>query len=398
LFKMLKGNLMIAGRISVVRWKYILIAALLCLAVALPLHAEEAEDEVKIGNNAATQVDKESKFITDPVLVQRVQAIGKAVADVANTKEVPAAYGSSKVAKFNYSFKILDDKEINAFSLPGGHVYINKGLLDYVQSDDELAGVMAHEVAHAAHHHAMHLIKTQQQQMLGVGVAVLASILAGAKGGDMAGIAYMANLINIAKMSDYGKEAEFDADRTAVAFMAGTKYNPVGMLTFMERLARDEIRKPEVNYGIFANHPPSRLRASAILKEVKALGLPINRRLVTKYVKVEVKSVKLESGESLSEVWVGDTKIVRLADIGKTKSLDRADELADRLGDLLDAGAGMKDVRMGPGGTSVILMGTTFYTPTADDAALAGQCISKLADSVAKALQMVFHKEKIQSL
>jgi hypothetical protein len=394
------GNLMIGCRIGAVHtrvWRSILIAVLLCLAISVPLCADEIDDEANIGKNAAVQVDKESKFITDPALVQRVQSIGKAVADVATTKEISAAYGSSKVAKFQYSFKIVDDKEINAFSLPGGYIYINKGLLDYVQSDDELAGVIAHEAAHAAHHHAMQLVKTQQQQMLGVGIAVLASMLAGAKGGDMAGIAYMANLINIAKMSDYGKEAEFDADRTAVNFMAGTKYNPVGMLTFMERLARDEVRKPEVNYGIFSDHPTSRLRVSAILKEVLALGLPINRRLVTKYVKVEVRPAKLENGESLSEVWVGDTKIVRLANVDTSKSLDRADDLADKLGDMLDAGAGMKDVRMGTDGTSVMLMGKTFYAPTADDAALAGQSVGKLAEAVNKALQMVFFKEKIQS-
>lgn len=184
--------------------------------------------------------------------------------------KVKPSYGNSNPTNFQYSFKIIDDKDVNAFALPGGFVYINKGLLEYVQSDDELAAVIAHEVAHVEHHHAMQLNKAQQKAMLGMMAAILAGKAAGMEVSDAVMIA---NLINTARMSGYGQKAELDADRTAVGYLAATKFNPTGMLTFMERLARDEGRKPSINWGIFATHPPAYLRAREITAELEARGL-----------------------------------------------------------------------------------------------------------------------------
>src|SRR5262249_439382 len=110
------------------------------------------DPEVKVGRDSAAETEKEVKFITEPAIVERVNRIGQEIAAIANSTEIPATWGDPKVKKFNYSFRVVDDKDVNAFSLPGGFIYVNKGLLDYVHSDDELAGVLAHEVAHAAHH------------------------------------------------------------------------------------------------------------------------------------------------------------------------------------------------------------------------------------------------------
>ena len=181
----------------------LLLSVFACLAV--PAYSvTEAEEEIQMGKTSALEVAKEYKFIDDPALVKRLETVGNPIAKVAREKEVPATYGKSTVAKFDYTFKIIDDKEVNAFALPGGYVYVNKGLVDYVHSDDELAGVIAHEIAHAAHHHIMQLIKAQQKENTALALAVLVGVAVGAKGESLENIAYALTLIRIARMSAYG--------------------------------------------------------------------------------------------------------------------------------------------------------------------------------------------------
>ena len=370
-----------------------LVSCLLLCPTFVAYAADDFAEEVKIGKEAADQVAKEEKFIEDPALVARVETIGNALAKIAVEKEIPATYGNSTVAKFNYSFKVVDDPDVNAFSLPGGFIYVNKGLLDYVQSDDELAGVIAHEIAHASHHHGMQLIKAQQKQMLGVAAAILATAALGGKNNDVGDIAYVATLITTAKMSSYGQKAENDADRTAVEYLVGTPYNPVGMLTFMEQLARDEIRKPQVNWGIFATHPASQQRAREIIDALEKQGITINRRQVTKYMRVEVKPIEESKAAS---VWVADTEIVRLADSGGEKASARAERVSDMLGSMLLAGARLQDVKVGGGNQYVIVMGQVLITPTEEDATLAGKPVAEVTTSAANALRRALLQELLE--
>ena len=359
----------------------------------LPAYAaDDLEEEVRIGKEAADLVAKESKFADDPALVQRVEAIGNAIAKVAVETEVPAAYGKPTLAKFSYSFKIVEDKDINAFALPGGFVYVNTALLDFVHSDDELAAVVAHEIAHVAHHHAMQSLKVQQRQMLGLAAAVLVGAVAGASSENLGNIAYVASLINMARLSDYGQKAEFDADNTAVAYLAETNYNPVGMLTFMERLAREEIRKPRRNLGILATHPPSHKRACVIIEELNKRAIPINRRLVTNYLRVEVKPI--ENSQAYS-VWLSDIEVVRLADSGGGTAATRANRIADDLGNMLLAGARIRDVKVGGGGQYVVMMDKVLIAPTPEDAELAGASVSEVVTSAVNAIKKALFQERL---
>lgn len=371
----------------------VLFAACLVACTAFPAYpADDPEDEVKIGKKAAEEVAKESEFVEDPALMKRVESIGNAIAKIANEKEIPASYGKSTITKFDYSFKIIEDKDVNAFALPGGFVYVNKGLLDYVQSDDELAGVIAHEIAHVSHHHAIQSMKAQQKEMTKVILAVLVGAAAGAGMHESLDLAYALNLIAIAKLNGYGQKAESDADRTAVAYMADSKYSPVGMLTFMERLARDEIRKPQVNYGIFTTHPPSHKRAHEMIDEIQKRGITVNRRQVTKYVQVEVKPIE---DLKASAVWIGDTEVIRLADSGGERAAARAERVADKLSSLLLAGARLLDVKLGGGGRYVVLMGEILVAPTPEDAELAGTSVTEVTTSVANAIKKALLKEML---
>lgn len=373
-----------------------LVFALLFAFTVLPVYAaDDFKEEIDMGKKGAEEVAKTSKFVTDEKAVKRVETIGNAIAKVAVEREVPATYGNSKVAPFKYTFQIIDDKEINAFSLPGGHIYVNKGLLDYVQSEDELAGVIAHEIAHSSHHHVIQLAKEQQKQMLTMAIAILAGAALG--GGDaVSEVAYGANLVTIAKMSAYGQNAERDADRTAVEYMTLAKYNPVGMLTFMERLARDEARRPYVDWGIFRTHPESYKRAALLVAQMEKNGIKVNRRLVTAFLKVTVKPDDEKNPKSY-EVQVADTPIIRIADADGRKAKDRAGEIAKALDAALLAGAQMRDVKMGITGKYVKIKNEIVIEPAQEDADLAGQTIQTLSGEAAKALRKVLWQEQLDA-
>jgi Zn-dependent protease with chaperone function len=374
-------------------------AALTCAVNQAKADEAETAKEVKLGQEAVDEIlkDKKTKLLTDPALVARIETIGNAIAKVANEKEVPARYGKSHVLKFKYTYRILDDKEINAFCLPGGFIFINKGLIDYAQSDDEIAGVLAHETTHAAHHHIVALMAEQQKQMIGLmGAAILGAAVGKGASGAVAVLA-TGQWLTLAKNCAYGQKAELDADHTGVVYLSYTKYNPVGMLTFMERLARDEERKPgfsshpEVT-NLYVDHPPSDVRARAIIDEIQGMGLPINRRLITAYASVVVKPIDKSQAYSLC---ISDTEIIRLADSdGKTAAV-RASRVASDLRDVLLSGAMYQDVKVSPDGGSVTIMRESVITPTKEDAALAGISVPEISRTAAAHIRQALMNELI---
>lgn len=373
--------------------RYLLFLPLILAGVLFGLPAAGAnqfEEAVKLGKAAAEQVEKESTVVTDPEVVERIEKIGKALSAVAKQTEVQATYGKPDLADFAYSFKAIEDNDINAFALPGGFVYVNTGLIESVHSDDELAGVIAHEIAHVAHHHSMQLLKTQQKELTTMALAMIVGAAVGANTADMGNLAMALNLVRIAKLSAYGQEAEFDADRTAVVYMSRSGFNPVGMLTFMERLASDAMRKPQRDAGIFATHPPSHKRAKQIVGEIERLGLPINRRLVTSYLRVQVRPIE---DPPCSAVYLGDEEIIRLADAHGERSAVRAEKVAERLSNAVLADARMHDVKIGGGNQFVTIMGKVLVAPNEVDAELAGMTIEELVSSSANAIRKALLKE-----
>lgn len=372
---------------------FALLLALILVTSPLGFCAAAVDEETEMGKTASVEVAKQYKFVEDKDMLLRLERVGNAIAAIAASKEIPATYGKPTLAKFTYSFKVIDDPEVNAFALPAGYIYVNKGLLDFIQSDDELAGVLSHEISHVAHHHLMQLIKAQQKQNTMLALAMLVGVTAGTKGESLGGLWQALTLIRIAQMSAYSQDAEYDADRTAVAYLTQTKYNPVGVLTSMERLAKEELRKPQVNYGIFNTHPASGARAKEIIAEMDKRGIPINRRMVTSYVSVQVKPVP---DTEASSVCIGDIEIARIADFNGQKSAILAERIAAELRAKLIAGAQMRDVRTDATGQSVVILGDTVFSPTPADAALAGKSIQALATDAANAVKRSLLKERLE--
>jgi Zn-dependent protease with chaperone function len=200
------------------------------------------DKEVQIGESIARQVEKEYKFVEDPLIQKRVEDIGKKIVSVCDRKDI------------DYHFKVLDDEEVNAVSLPGGFVYVNKGLIDKVANDDELAGVLAHEVGHIV---ARHSIK-KLQAMMAYSVLRMLSVAVPQAGqvGNAADVAFTEIMLG------YSREDELLADQLATRYTKLSGYNPRGMIDFLLRLQDINRRKPLRPKSYFKTHPyvPDRIR------------------------------------------------------------------------------------------------------------------------------------------
>lgn len=259
-------------------------AAIVCLTIllialgctTLPAASTQAREE-QLGRDYAKDVEQQAKLVQDTAITGRVDRIGQALAKIANETEVKADYGSSEIAKFHYTFKVVDDKDVNALSLPGGHIYVNSGLVEIAESDDEIAGVLAHEIAHASHHHMMQLIRKQSSVDRYVALITLAGILTNMKSKDLNNLLYGAQLLKTGKMSGYTIQAERVADRTAVAYLAKSSYKVDGILSFMKKLDERNDANPTEPLGIYQDHPAPFRRVASIVK-VKEEGFDVNPR------------------------------------------------------------------------------------------------------------------------
>ena len=198
--------------------------------------------EVQMGEAIAQQVAKEYKFVDDPLIQKRVEDIGKKIASVCDRKEI------------DYHFKVLDDEEVNAVSLPGGFVYINKGLIEKTADDSELAGVIAHEVGHIVARHSIKKLQALQ------GYSLLRILVAAAPGSGEAGNA--ADIAFTQLLLGYAREDELLADQLGARYLKLAGYDPHGMLNFLEKLWEINRRKPLQPRSYFKTHPyvPDRIR------------------------------------------------------------------------------------------------------------------------------------------
>ncbi len=204
--------------------------------------AYSTDKEVQMGQAIAKEVEKEYKFADDPLIRKRVQDIGKKIAAVNNRKEI------------NYYFDVLEDDEVNAFSLPGGFVYVNKGLLDKVANDDELAGVLAHEVGHIVARHSIK--KLQAMQMYSILRVLVAAAPNSGDVGNAADVAFAEIL------TGYSRDDELLADTLGARYMRLAGYNPRAMISFLEKLQEVNRRRPLQPKSYFKTHPyvPDRIR------------------------------------------------------------------------------------------------------------------------------------------
>ncbi|MEN6355491.1 MAG: M48 family metalloprotease [Armatimonadota bacterium] len=371
------------------------------IAMAMPavvfaanIDSELGENEVKLGKESAAQVAKDYKLSDNAADLKHLREMGAKIAAVANKTEIAALYGSSKVTPFEYTFDIIEEKDVNAFSIPGGHIYVYRGLLNFVQSDHELAGVVAHEIIHAAHHHMVYLLKKQATLNNQLAIALLAVMIGGARSADVQNVLMGVQLYQIAKLNGYGMEAERDSDHGAAILMQDAGYNPVGLLTFLERLAK----RPElVNYGIYRSHPLDDERVKAAKTVIEQMGLPINRRKTTNATIAQVATNTID-GNEVSEVTIDGKVIYCPAPTSDKTSAIRARETADRINNALDSNLQMYELSVDPLVGGVMARGEGLLVVSEADAKLMNKTPAEISKDAAAAIRNVIWRQLVDTI
>jgi predicted Zn-dependent protease len=205
------------------------------------------EKEVALGRQLALEVEQQAKLVEDPIITEYINRVGQNVVLHSD-------------AKIPFTIKVIDSDEVNAFALPGGFFFVNKGLILAADNEAELAGVMAHEIAHVAARHAME----NQGKMQAIQYGLLGTIIFG--GGIASTIAQNAGgFAQLMSFLQFSRGAESEADSLGVQYLYASGYDPTAMSTMFEKLNSKNKKKPGTLSKIFATHPQSIDRRDASL-------------------------------------------------------------------------------------------------------------------------------------
>jgi predicted Zn-dependent protease len=208
-------------------------------------------EESRIGQAIMRSIRASGKLVEDPQITEYVNEIGHRVAAYANEGE------------YTFTFFVIDDPNINAFALPGGYIGVHTALLEATRSEDELAGVLAHEIAHVTQRHIARAVHANQRQSILSTAIMLGAILVGAAGGSgdaMQGAIAVAQGTAVQQQINFTRSNEYEADRVGIKALADAGFDPQGMASFFEVISREtqpvESRVPE----FLRTHPVSSAR------------------------------------------------------------------------------------------------------------------------------------------
>ena len=212
-----------------------ILAGLLLLVSACSVSEDQ---EVALGRENAAQINAQLPIVTDPAISTYIQTLGQSIAK-----------GTSR-SDLDWHFYVVNTKQVNAFALPGGYIYVNRGLIESTDRLDELTGTLGHEIGHVIQRHAVK--QTQTAQKANVGVAVLCTLTSICESG-LANVAVQVG--GTAFFARHSRLDELQADSEAVVNVMRAGYDPEGIPDLFEGLLKEREYQPTVVDGWFASHP-----------------------------------------------------------------------------------------------------------------------------------------------
>ncbi len=234
------------------------------------------EKQVAMGKQLAREVESANQLIRDPVVTEYVDWLAQILARKSD-------------ARVPFTVRVIESDDNNAFGLPGGFFYVTSGLLLACENEAELAGVMAHEVAHIA---ACHAARTQTRSSLAK-IASIPLIFAGAGiGGLVLPVTFMR----------FSRSFEAEADYLGVQYLYHAGYDPQAFLSFLERIAASEGKKPGLLARTFTTHPPTPDRMKKVQKQIATLLPPKSEYVLdsSEFADIKLRLAALEKGGSLA--------------------------------------------------------------------------------------------------
>jgi hypothetical protein len=257
------------------------------------------DTEIKMGKMYASEIEKSTKFITDPVVLEYVNRVGQNIVKNSDCK-VP------------FTIKIIDSDVINAMALPGGFFYVNSGLILNADEEAELAGVMAHETAHVCAHHAVR----EQTRMNYAQLGTIPLIFIGGWTGY--GIYEAASLAVPITFLHFSRDFEAQADYLGVQYMYRAGYDPQAFIAFFEKVQALEKRKPGMVEKAFSDHPQTPDRILHSQEEIARILPPRDQYTVTtsEFDDIKARLARIENKRRLTDTKGGPKPSLRRASTG----------------------------------------------------------------------------------
>lgn len=230
---------------------------ILAVVATLGACAVDEDQERAIGEEAAAQVERQVPLVTDLEANRYLASLGTSLASRSDQRDRA------------WQFRMVDAEQVNAFALPGGFVYVNRGLIERTANASELAGVLGHEIAHVVLRHSAERIEKARKTNVGVSVVCGLTNLCSSEAARVA-----INVGGAAVFARFSRRDELEADSAAVGILSRAGYDPNGIASMFARLLETREQRPDIVAGWFGSHPLEEDRIVAVGRVIRSSATP----------------------------------------------------------------------------------------------------------------------------
>ena len=259
--------------------------------IKAPKNKYKVQDDVKIGREASAEADKTFPIISDAQMSRYIEDVGRRLVN-----NIPSQF---QQPAFTYSFKIINARDINAFALPAGYMYVNRGMIEAAKNEGEMAGVMAHEISHVALRHGTAQATQQSNpinQILGIG-AILGGAILGGETGAAVGQQIYAGLL----VYPYSREYETQADTLGAQIMANAGYDPNDLANMFKTIEKEAGGNNPPEW--LSSHPSPQNRYENISREAKLLRISPNPiKMTAGFERTQAALKRMPRAQTMEEI------------------------------------------------------------------------------------------------
>ena len=225
--------------------------AVVVLALGTAACAVSTQQEVEMGASYAQQINSQLPIVADPEINRYINVLGDSIAKLADDRNL------------EWHFYVVNANEVNAFAVPGGFIYVNRGLIERADKLDQLAGVLGHEIGHVTQRHSIQQMQQMQKANIGVTLACILTSICNSQAGQAA-----INVAGGAVFASFSRKDESEADAEGIKNVVRAGIDPRGIPEMFEKLLEERSRRPEGVDAWFSTHPLEEDRIAATQAQI----------------------------------------------------------------------------------------------------------------------------------